>query len=132
MTVGSATGNVLGMSIPCLLLNLDFIKYEDALAIMRDLVAARIAGFDREVLFLLEHEPVITLGRRGTFGDILLGEDGLKQQGVSVHRVERGGLATYHGPGQLVTYPCFQPASLSPVCSGSGETSGGSGHPMLG
>ena len=107
MTVASATGKVLGMSIQCLLLNLDFIKYEDALALQRELVAARIAGFDREVLFLLEHEPVITLGRRGTFDDILINDDGLNAQGVSVHRVERGGLATYHGPGQLVTYPIF-------------------------
>jgi lipoate-protein ligase B len=95
------------MPIPCLLLNLDFIKYEDALSLMRDLVAARITGFDREVLFLLEHEPVITLGRRGSFSDILLDESGLNEQGVGVHRVERGGLATYHGPGQLVTYPIF-------------------------
>lgn len=57
-----------------------------------------------EILLLLEHPPVITLGKRATAEDILCPENILKTKGINVHNVERGGLATYHGPGQLVGY----------------------------
>lgn len=64
---------------------------------------AILRGEAEPTLLLVEHEPVITLGRRG--GDLALGADALRAQGVAVREVERGGLATYHGPGQLVGYP---------------------------
>ncbi|NTW86759.1 MAG: lipoyl(octanoyl) transferase LipB, partial [Holophagaceae bacterium] len=56
-------------------------------------------------LILLEHDPVFTLGRNATPADIHMSEDFLATQGVSVHRTDRGGEVTYHGPGQIVAYP---------------------------
>ena len=56
-------------------------------------------------LILLEHPHVYTLGRRGTEADILVSRDELERIGAEVHHIDRGGQATYHGPGQLVAYP---------------------------
>jgi lipoyl(octanoyl) transferase len=56
-------------------------------------------------LVMLEHDPVFTLGRNATPADIHMSEDFLAAQGVSVHRTNRGGEVTYHGPGQIVAYP---------------------------
>jgi lipoate-protein ligase B len=67
--------------------------------------ARRRAGEIGDVLILVEHEPVITLGRHGDMANLLIGEGMLKERGVEFHRVERGGDITYHGPGQLVGYP---------------------------
>jgi lipoyl(octanoyl) transferase len=58
-----------------------------------------------ERLLLLEHDPVYTIGRRGTTDHLLVGPDVLRAAGASVYRVDRGGDITYHGPGQLVGYP---------------------------
>ena len=68
-----------------------------------DIREAILAGRGEPSLLMVEHEPVITLGRRG--GDLALPRDDLARRGVDVVDVERGGLATYHGPGQLVGYP---------------------------
>jgi lipoyl(octanoyl) transferase len=56
-------------------------------------------------LVILEHDPVFTLGRNATPADIHMSDDFLAAQGVSVHRTDRGGEVTYHGPGQIVAYP---------------------------
>ena len=56
-------------------------------------------------LVMLEHDPVFTLGRNATRGDILVTPEFLESQGVSVHEIDRGGEVTYHGPGQIVVYP---------------------------
>ena len=69
-----------------------------------------LADFVREggrpdQLVMLEHDPVFTLGRNATRGDILVAPDFLDAQGVSVHETDRGGEVTYHGPGQIVVYP---------------------------
>ena len=66
---------------------------------------ARRAGEAPDTLVLVEHEPVITLGRQGDQANLLLNEQLLAQRGVDFHRVERGGDITFHGPGQLVGYP---------------------------
>jgi lipoate-protein ligase B len=68
-------------------------------------VEQRKAGLIGDHLLLLEHPHVITLGRRGSEQDILAPPAYLQEQGIAVYRVERGGLVTYHGPGQLMGYP---------------------------
>ena len=70
-----------------------------------ELHAARRAGEVLDRLVLVEHNPVITLGRQGDLANMLLSEELLAQRGVDFHRVERGGDVTFHGPGQLVGYP---------------------------
>lgn len=67
--------------------------------------AQRRAGEICDRLVLVEHEPVITLGRQGDLANMLLSEELLAKRGVDFHRVERGGDVTFHGPGQLVGYP---------------------------
>lgn len=63
----------------------------------------RVSG--EQWLLALEHEPVITIGRRGKISDILVPNGWLQERGVSIQRADRGGEVTYHGPGQLVLYP---------------------------
>ena len=72
---------------------------------LQDAVAARVRAGDDERLLLLEHDPVYTIGRRGTIDHLLAGPGELRVAGASVYRVDRGGDITYHGPGQLVGYP---------------------------
>lgn len=87
------------------LVNLAAIPYADALALQRRVVDARKHGALNDVLLLLEHPPVFTLGRNADDSNIIAAPDFLKQIGIDVFRVERGGDVTYHGPGQLVGYP---------------------------
>ena len=98
--------------IPARLIELEHLPYAQGLELMRGLVRAREQDACPEVIILAEHEPVITLGRRGGEGDLLLPPAQLAHQGVALHRVERGGLATCHGPGQLVLYPICHLARL--------------------
>jgi lipoyl(octanoyl) transferase len=72
---------------------------------MQEAVATRVRDGGAERLLLLEHDPVYTIGRRGTTDHLLVGPDVLRAHGASVYRVDRGGDITYHGPGQLVGYP---------------------------
>lgn len=88
------------------------MPYGQALALLRGLAAARRAGEIGEALVLTSHPPVITLGRRGAETDLLLPIDHLTGQGVAVERVERGGLVTAHGPGQLMAYPIMHLPTL--------------------
>ncbi|MBW1802324.1 MAG: lipoyl(octanoyl) transferase LipB [Deltaproteobacteria bacterium] len=94
-------------TFPTNLLDIEQLPYEDGLALMRGLVDVRHLNGGPEVLILLEHEPVFTMGRQSQTTDILVSSDDLEKKGIAVHRVERGGLITYHGPGQLVAYPIF-------------------------
>lgn len=88
-----------------LVCQLGLVPYDDALALQLALRQARIDGQIGDVLLLLEHPPVITRGRRSDEGDLTLGEDFLREHGIDVVTTQRGGLATYHGPGMLVGYP---------------------------
>jgi len=72
---------------------------------LQEAVATRVRGGDDERLLLLEHDPVYTIGRRGTTDHLLVGPGELRRAGASVYRVDRGGDITYHGPGQVVGYP---------------------------
>ncbi len=88
-----------------LLLEMGRVSYERAWQLQHRLVRARQQGKSDDVLILLEHDPVITLGRAADQGHILATTEQLLKAGIHVHRVERGGDVTYHGPGQLVGYP---------------------------
>ncbi len=92
---------------PTRLLNLERSAYGEVLSLMRRLVEVKRRASGPEVLMLLEHEPVLTMGRRAEVSDILVSEETLLKKGIAIYRVERGGLITYHGPGQLIGYPIF-------------------------
>ncbi len=80
--------------------------YGEALKLQRSLARARVdGGLSEDLLILLEHPRVITLGRGARALNIVATTEELRQRGVEVHEVERGGDVTYHGPGQLVGYP---------------------------
>ena len=81
------------------------VDYESAHALQKRLVAERAEGSIPDQLLLLEHPSVLTLGRHSDPSHILASPEALAARGVAVHRVERGGEVTYHGPGQLVAYP---------------------------
>jgi lipoate-protein ligase B len=86
--------------------NLPTVDYAEAWRLQKDLVAARNeGGLDKNLVLLLEHPAVFTLGRRGELGHLTVSEAFLKEAGISIIQVERGGQVTFHGPGQLVMYP---------------------------
>ncbi len=91
--------------VPVWLIEFDTIPYGEALTLQRRIVAARKRGTLNDLLLLLEHPPVFTLGRNAHETNILASPEFLQQLGVEVYRVERGGDVTYHGPKQLVGYP---------------------------
>src|SRR5688500_8353291 len=87
---------------------LGLVPYSVALDLQRDLARRRITGeIDEDMLLLLEHPPVVTLGRTAKEAHIVSSPERLRARGVEVHEVERGGDVTFHGPGQLVGYPIF-------------------------
>ena len=91
-----------------LVCHLGRVPYEEGLEIQERLRARVQSGEQDEVLLLLEHEPVYTLGRRSDATDLPMGEDWCRAQGIDVVRTRRGGKLTYHGPGQLVGYPIMR------------------------
>jgi lipoate-protein ligase B len=90
----------------CLCLDLPLLEYQDALDLQRRLVSARQGGvLENDIVLVLEHPPVFTLGRRGGIENLKVSKAFLKKLNIPVIQVERGGDITFHGPGQLVVYP---------------------------
>ena len=89
------------------LLQLGRVSYAEGLAIQKQVIDARKQGKISDTLLLLEHPPVITLGRNAHRSNIVASDEFLAQRGVELHEINRGGDVTYHGPGQLVGYPIF-------------------------
>ena len=88
--------------------NLGLIEYREAYALQERVRAARHAEAIPDTLLLLEHPPVYTRGRRSEPGELGMGEDWYRLQGIDIVDVDRGGKVTYHGPGQLVGYPIMR------------------------
>ena len=87
------------------------LGYQRALQRQLDLVEERINGSAPDRLVLVEHPSVVTLGRSASQKDLCISEAALQQRGVELYSVDRGGQATFHGPGQLVAYPIIKLAA---------------------
>ncbi len=85
--------------------DLGTVEYEDGLVLQSAFALARRGRLKRDVLLLLEHSPVLTLGRGAEPEDIKVSREELERHGVGVFQTDRGGNVTYHGPGQIVGYP---------------------------
>jgi lipoyl(octanoyl) transferase len=88
--------------------HLGVAEYREAFALQERVRAARQTDAIPDTLLLLEHPPVYTLGRRSEPGELAMGEDWYRMQGIDIVGVDRGGKVTYHGPGQLVGYPIMR------------------------
>jgi lipoyl(octanoyl) transferase len=88
-------------------LHLGSIDYGTAQSLQQSLVELRKSGQIGDVLLLLEHTPVITLGRNARDNNIIVPRELLATKGVDIYECDRGGDVTFHGPGQLVAYPIF-------------------------
>jgi lipoic acid synthetase len=91
--------------LPAVHLALGRVEYGEVLALQRSLHGARVRGEIPDTVLTVEHDPVVTIGRSGSEEELLVSEEALRGEGISLFRVERGGRITYHGPGQLVLYP---------------------------
>jgi len=103
------------------IVQLGTLDYAGGLRLQQRILALRKAGEIGDTLLLLEHSPVITLGRNAKAANVLASPEALAARGVEVFECDRGGDVTFHGPGQLVGYPIFdlrgysrQPSALSP------------------
>jgi lipoyl(octanoyl) transferase len=88
------------------------VAYDEGLRLQEELVELRYRGRIGNTLLLLEHPPVLTLGRNADRSNVLADDEMLARRGVTLHHINRGGDVTYHGPGQLVGYPIFDLRSL--------------------
>jgi lipoyl(octanoyl) transferase len=103
------------MSDPAIsLVNLGRLDYAAALGLQQQVCDLRQKGEIGDVLLLVEHPPVLTLGRNAHREHLVAGEEVLARRGISVLETNRGGDVTYHGPGQLVGYPILNLRGFSP------------------
>ena len=109
----------------CEVIDLELMEYKRAWK-LQDEYAREIADGKRApTLLLVEHPHVYTFGRRGKQENLLWSEAQLKEKGIAIHWVDRGGDVTYHGPGQLVGYPLIP---LAPIPSAQGDGDKGQGR----
>ena len=95
-------------------IQLGTLDYATALRLQQQLVALRKEDKIGDALLLLEHKPVITLGRNAKSANVVASPEILKQRGVELFECDRGGDVTFHGPGQIVGYPVFDLRGYSP------------------
>jgi len=95
-------------------LHLGLVPYETALQLQSTLQQLRKQGRIDNTLLLLEHPPVITMGRNAQLNNVLASPEFLAQKGVELFDIDRGGDVTFHGPGQLIAYPIFDLRSFEP------------------
>jgi lipoate-protein ligase B len=91
-----------------MILDLGLSDYEECYRTQREMVARRKLGEIEDTLILAEHNSVFTIGRTGARKNLLVDEGYLRQKGIKVLDVDRGGDITFHGPGQLVVYPIIE------------------------
>ena len=96
------------MKRPLLVRNLGRVPYAEGLRLQEELVAERQSGRIVDVLLLLEHEPVFTMGRNARAENVLLSAEALEARGFQIFETGRGGDVTHHGPGQVVGYPILE------------------------
>ena len=84
------------------------VPYDTGIRIQQRLYEARLAGAIPDTVLFLEHEPVVTMGRRGRRNHLVVSEEELRARGIQLALASRGGDVTYHGPGQLVMYPILR------------------------
>lgn len=111
--------------------DLGLIEYETAWKLQDEYAREIAEGTRPPTLLLLEHPHVYTFGRRGKQENLLWGEAKLKEMGVAIHWVDRGGDVTYHGPGQLVGYPLIPLVPLTPTPLPVGEGRRGEGESRI-
>ena len=90
---------------PLNIVNLGLRDYLQTYKIQKELVNERFANKIPDTLLFVEHPPVFTIGRSGSKKNILVSLGKIKQEGIEIHEIDRGGDITYHGPGQIVGYP---------------------------
>jgi lipoyl(octanoyl) transferase len=96
------------------LVNLGRLDYAMALALQQQVCALRQQERIGDVLLLVEHPPVLTLGRNARRQHVIASDEFLARRGISLFETNRGGDVTYHGPGQLVGYPILNLRSFTP------------------
>jgi lipoyl(octanoyl) transferase len=95
------------------------VDYAEGLRLQAEMVKLRFEGRVGNVLLLLEHPPVLTLGRNANRANILASNQMLAARGVTLHEINRGGDVTWHGPGQLVGYPIFDLRNMRNPATGA-------------
>ncbi len=94
------------------LADLGRVSYRDAWELQKRLQSEQIDGARGPCVLFVEHDPVITIGRRGSGADVVAPRKVLERRGIDVVETDRGGEVTYHGPGQLVVYPLLNVQTL--------------------